>query len=82
MLDWKYSITRGENGFAVRWMDELENGNVRQGHQYFEANESEEWGDHNALVRCLWFITESFGLSGSKYDAVRIKIELVDREGV
>jgi len=72
MLDWEYTITKAENGFCVRWLEEMENGNVRQLYRLFEAEEFDEWGDHAALVRCLIFLTESFGLSGSKHDARRI----------
>ena len=76
MLDWELWVTRGENGFIVRWMEELENGNVKQLHQVFESDEHAVWGDHEALRRCLWFLAEHFGLGGSKHDEKRIRIEL------
>jgi len=74
-LDWTLVLTRGDNGFGVTWEEELEDGRIKQHHEYFEAADS-QWGDHEAMQRCLYFITEHFGLIGSKHDPRRINIRL------
>jgi len=76
MLDWELWIMRGQNGFIVRWMEELENGTVQHLHRVFESDEEEFWGDHKSLVRCLQTVAEHFGLLGSKHDGMRVEIRL------
>jgi len=77
MLDWELWVTRAENGFIVRWMEDIDNGTVRQVYEVFENAELDEWGMHEAMVCCLRHLVEHFGLSGSKHDATRIAIDLV-----
>ena len=80
-LDWEYTITRCDNGFIVRWLEDIEEADVLPRQQVFEAEEFDEWAFKEAFVRCLHCLADSFGLQGSKHDAKRIKIELADTSG-
>ena len=75
MQAWDLGIERVDNGFVVSWWEELEAEEFMEHKQVFEAGES-EWGDHEALVACLRFVVEHFGLQGSKHDGLRISMGL------
>jgi len=78
MLDWEITLLRGENGFYARWLEELDNGNVAQKHMFFQEFGIDNYDSHVALAECMRFVTEHFGLLGSKHDEKRISIELTD----
>jgi len=67
------TIERVANGFIVIDPD--------FGTQVFEIDEDcydEEAGEVKAMIHLLWFITESFGVTGSRYSKHRISIEDVN----
>ena len=77
MLDWEITVLRGENGFSTRWLEELDNGNVIQKHEFFQTTEID--GDmREALICCLSSLIEYFGLLGSKHDKKRIVVDFAE----
>ena len=76
MQAWDLGIERVDNGFIVRWWEEEEAGEFTEHLQVFEA-EVGEWGDHEALIHCLRFVTEYFGLQGCKHDEKRIQFDVL-----
>ena len=79
MQAWELQVERVDNGFLVRWWEEMEPGEFVEHKVVFEAGEKDAWDDHRALVFCLRFITEHFGLQGSKHDEKRIDIGLEEQ---
>ena len=75
MQTWDLQVERVDNGFLVRWWEEMEAGEFVEHKVVFESGEV-DFGDHLALVSCLRFITEHFGLQGSKHDEMRILTSL------
>ena len=76
MQAWELQVERVDNGFLVRWWEEMEPEEFVEHKVVFEAGEKDVWDDHLALVNCLRFITEHFGLQGSKHDEMRILTSL------
>lgn len=61
-------IIRTLNGYAAVW---------REDHAYVEMSFEEddsEFGEVECFARLLWWITEHFGMIGSKHDKRRIRI--------
>lgn len=61
-------IIRTLNGYAAVW---------REDHCYVEMSfeeEDSEFGEVECFSRLLWWITEHFGMIGSKHDKRRIRI--------
>lgn len=72
---WDLRIYKGENGYRCNWLEDLDEGgdDARIMETVFEEEESEH-GEIEAFQRLLYFITEHFGMVGSKHDARRIRI--------
>jgi predicted small metal-binding protein len=78
---WDLRILKGDNGFRCNWLEDLdeEQSEARIMETVFEEAESEH-GEIEAFQRLLWFVTEHFGMVGSKHDAKRIRIEIDNGE--
>lgn len=78
---WDLRIIKGDNGFRCNWLEDLDEGgdDARICETVFEEEESEH-GEIEAFARLLWFVTEHFGMVGSKHDEKRIRIEIDNGE--
>ena len=79
MQAWELQVERVDNGFLVRWWEEMEAGEFGEHKVVFEAGETYSHPEHYALMHCLMYLTEHFGLQGSKHDEKRISIKLVNQ---
>uniref|UniRef100_A0A6M3LKF2 Uncharacterized protein n=1 Tax=viral metagenome TaxID=1070528 RepID=A0A6M3LKF2_9ZZZZ len=70
---WDLRIVRGENGYRCNWLEDLDDDHAQIFETVFEEEEGEH-GEVEAFQRLLYFITEHFGMIGSKHDARRIRI--------
>lgn len=68
-------ILRTTNGYAAIWR---EDGEYLE--RSFEEDES-QWGEVECFSRLLWWLTEHFGMLGTKHDARRIRITTGDEDG-
>jgi len=64
-------IDRVDNGYLASWW--VYNGEAIK-HQMCFMEENKEHGEIECFQRLLYFITEHFGMIGSKHDARRIRI--------
>jgi hypothetical protein len=72
-MNWELDIERASNGYVCHWWDENINDElVKQQVVFEEANT--EHGGIECFQSLLYFITEHFGMYGSKHDARRIRI--------
>lgn len=79
-LYFELTITKVDNGYAACFWEEgatpeaepVKTVNV------FEALDSEH-GDIECFQRLLWYVTEHFGMYGSKHDAKRIRINIEEQ---
>ena len=71
MSAWTLEITRGDNGYKLRWWDELDDGSCVWHEEYIEDDEVDELKSGEEL---LWEVADHFSLGGSKHDAERLKI--------
>ncbi|MBE3145145.1 MAG: hypothetical protein IMZ61_14690 [Planctomycetes bacterium] len=71
---WDLRITKGDNGFRCNWLEDYDDmPGSRVFEAVFEEGESEH-GEIECFQRLLYFVTEHFGMVGSKHDARRIRI--------
>lgn len=71
---WDLRITKADNGYRCNWLQETDDlGDVRIYENVTEEAESEH-REVEAFARLLWFITDFFGMVGSKHDERRINI--------
>ena len=71
MSAWTLEITRGDNGYKLRWWDELDDGSEFWHEEYIEDDEVDELKSGENL---LWGVLDHFSLGGSKHDAERLRI--------
>jgi predicted house-cleaning noncanonical NTP pyrophosphatase (MazG superfamily) len=69
---WSIQITRGRNGYRLRWHEELENGSLGWQEEYIQDDEMDGLKSGEEL---LWRIMDYFGFGGSKHDSVRLRVE-------
>jgi hypothetical protein len=72
---WDIHIIRSDNGYRCNWIEEVDEDHERIMEMVFEE-EGSEHGEIEAFQRLLWFITEHFGMVGSKHDEKRIRVEI------
>ncbi len=80
-VQWDLRITKGDNGYRCNWLEDYDD---MPGSMVFETvfeEEESEHGELEAFERLLWFITEHFGMTGSKHDARRISITTWGEDG-
>ena len=75
-MDWSVEIKRAENGFVVKWWEELEDDKWDEKNQVFEELDSDGLDAAKAL---LHFVMEHFDIRGSKYDARKLEVEIVEQ---
>jgi len=71
MSAWTLEITRGDNGYKLRWADELDDGSDVWHEEYIQDDEGDGLKSGEEL---LWWIVDYFGFGGSKHDAERIRV--------
>lgn len=67
----KLEIDRTDNGYIASWWEDGDD--CIQHQMVFEETEKEH-GEIECFQHLLWFMTEYFGMIGSKHDARRISI--------
>ncbi len=76
-MDWSIEIKRAENGFVVKWYEELEDDRWDEKNQIFEELDSDGLDAAKAL---LHFVMEHFDIHGSKHDVRRLEVEIVNQK--
>ncbi len=79
MDDYKLTIEKVTNGYIVSHPDEFDDGVKVEFRDVIEEPE-EEWGELAAGLHLLYFVMDYFGLIGSKHDAKRLRVEIVEKE--
>ena len=79
-MDWSIEITRVDNGYTVGWYESGDDDEMLEHHVVFEETD-EKHGDIACMVKLLWFVTEHFGMTGSKHDEKRIGINTDGQSG-
>jgi hypothetical protein len=69
-------IITTDNGYFVEWWENEEPEPIKH-MMAFEETDTED-GEVECFARLLWYITEHFGMVGSKHDKYRIRIETVN----
>jgi hypothetical protein len=78
-MQWSLEIEKVENGYFTKWWEMDEPEQIK--HQMvFEETDTED-GEVECFARLLWYITEHFGMVGSKHDKYRIRITTDNSEG-
>jgi len=77
-MDWSLEIRKAENGFVVKWWEELENDKWNELVRVFEETGEDE-DELDAAEALLYFVLEHFDLRGSKHDQRRITIDITDK---
>jgi hypothetical protein len=65
-------LERTDNGYLAKWW-EMEEPEPVWHQMSFEETNSED-GEIECFARLLWYVTEHFGMVGSKHDLKRIRI--------
>ena len=68
-MSWDIIVERVDNGFVASYLEEVD-GEFEERRSCFEGNGD----DVEAFQRLLWFVTDYFGMTGSKHDKKRITI--------
>ena len=71
MSAWTLEITRGDNGYKLRWADELDDGSCVWHEEYIEDDEADKLKSGEEL---LWGVMGHFSLGGSKHSPERLRI--------
>jgi hypothetical protein len=73
-------IERVDNGYTCQWWENNEEGEELVKHQQVFEEINKEHGEIECFQQLLWFITEHFGMVGSKHDTRRISIAIGDED--
>jgi hypothetical protein len=65
-------VERTDNGFLAKWWEDEAPEPVKH-IMVFEETDTED-GEVECFARLLWYVTEHFGMVGSKHDKYRIRI--------
>ena len=78
--DYAVTIIRTMNGFIIRHYEEIEPNRYRKVETVVEEKDSVEGNDCEAIQHMLYEVLDYFGLSGSKHDKERVRIE-IEKQG-
>lgn len=70
-LTWSLEITRGQNGYKLKYADEIEEDGISNREEYIQDDDTDELKSGEEL---LWWVIEYFGFGGSKHDKERLRI--------
>jgi hypothetical protein len=84
-MDWKLEIEKVGNGYICRWREDDDGdgalgrirrllGTCKEYKEVFSIPDI-RWGEVSTFQEVLCFVTDHFGMTGSKHDARRIRIE-------
>lgn len=72
-MNWTLEIEKIDNGYIAGWWEENTEDDLVKHQMVFEEINS-EYGEIECFQNLLYFITDHFGMIGSKHDARRIRI--------
>ena len=76
--EWSLKITKASNGYILQPMgDDHED----EGMSVYEEENINKYGELEAMFRALYSVIEYFGVYGSKHDARRLRVVIVDQNG-
>ena len=75
-MSWDMVVERVDNGFVASYLEEVD-GEFEERRSCFEGKDD----DVEAFQRLLVFVTDYFGMTGSKHDKKRITITTGEPEG-
>jgi len=73
-MNWEVDIEKVNNGYVCRWWEDNTEGEELVKQQVVFEEADTEHGIVECFQALLYFITEHFGMIGSKHDAKRIRI--------
>ena len=76
--EWSLKITKASNGYILQPMGD---DHEEEGMMVYEEDDLDEFGELEAMLKVLYGVIEHFGVYGSKHDAKRLRVVIVDREG-
>jgi hypothetical protein len=77
-MNWEVRVQKVVNGYIVEWWEETDAKSYTENQVVFEADDS-EGGELIAFVNMVHFLSDHFGVSGSKHDHYWVRCEVVDQ---
>jgi hypothetical protein len=78
---WQITIQKAQNGFILKWDEQIDDNTYRpMSHVFEERDNIKTDHDCQAIQHMLYEVLDYFGVSGSKHDEERIRIEILKQK--